>query len=46
MPELPDIEAFPRINALGFELFVIDETDFEFGLDLLISAVTHLRRSR
>ena len=46
MPDLPDIGAFPRINALGFELFVVDETDFEFGLDLLISAVTHLRRNR
>jgi AcrR family transcriptional regulator len=46
LPELPDIEQFPRINALGLELFVIDETDFEFGLDLLIEAVTHLRRSR
>lgn len=46
LPALPAVEQFPRINALGFELFVIDETDFEFGLDLLIEAVAHLRRTR
>lgn len=45
-PQLPDVTEFPRISALGCELFVIDETDFEFGLDLLIQAVTHLRGSR
>jgi AcrR family transcriptional regulator len=46
LPELPDAEQFPRINALGLALFVIDDTDFDFGLDLLIEAVTHLRRTR
>lgn len=46
LPDLPAVEDFPRINALGFELFVIDESDFEFGLDLLIQAVTQLRGSR
>jgi hypothetical protein len=45
-PAPADLEAFPRIAALGFDLFVIDESDFEFGLNLLIEAVTHLRRER
>jgi hypothetical protein len=40
------LDAFPRIGALGLDLFVVDDTDFEFGLDLLISAVTRLRSQR
>jgi hypothetical protein len=46
LPELPDAAEFPRIAALGSDLFVIDESDFEFGLDLLIAAVSDLRGSR
>jgi AcrR family transcriptional regulator len=46
MPALPPVEEFPRITALGSDLLVIDESDFEFGLDLLIQAVTQLRRNR
>ena len=36
---------YPRIAALGLDL-LIDESDFEFGLDLMIRAVTQLRGSR
>lgn len=45
-PDLPSAEQYPRISALGLELFVIDSSDFEFGLDLLIEAVTRLRAGR
>ncbi len=44
-PDPAGLEQYPRIAALGLDLF-IDESDFEFGLDLLISAVTDLRRER
>ncbi len=46
LPEPSGLAAFPRIDALGADLFLIDESDFEFGLDLMIAAVTQLRRSR
>lgn len=46
LPEPPGIERFPRINALGLDLFAVDESDFEFGLDLMIQTVTRLRGER
>jgi AcrR family transcriptional regulator len=39
------LERYPRIGALGLDL-LIDESDFEFGLDLMIQAVSQLRRTR
>jgi AcrR family transcriptional regulator len=46
LPDLAPTGQYPRIHALGFDLFLVDETDFEFGLDLLIDAVAHLRATR
>jgi AcrR family transcriptional regulator len=46
LPEPLGLPDYPRINALGTALFAVDESDFEFGLDLMIGAVTHLRRAR
>ncbi len=37
-------EEFPRIAALGPGLFLVDDSDFEFGLNLLIHAITALQR--
>lgn len=43
LTEIP-AEDYPRICGLGVELFALDdERDFEFGLDLLITAITALR---
>ncbi|MBA3741657.1 TetR/AcrR family transcriptional regulator C-terminal domain-containing protein [Sporichthya sp.] len=46
LSEPPGIEKFPRINNLGLDLFAVDESDFEFGLDLMIQTVTQLRAGR
>ena len=46
LPEPVRRANYPRIDALGLELYRVDESDFEFGLDLMIQAVTHLRRDR
>lgn len=43
LPELTDATQYPRIAELGLELFASDESDFEFGLDLLIQAMSSLR---
>jgi AcrR family transcriptional regulator len=45
LPDPAPSAQYPRIHALGLDLFVLDETDFEFGLDLLIAAVTRLREA-
>ncbi|GAA0636530.1 TetR/AcrR family transcriptional regulator C-terminal domain-containing protein [Sporichthya brevicatena] len=44
-PDPAVLARYPRIAALGVDV-TVDETDFDFGLDLLIDAVTHLRGSR
>ncbi|WP_019872866.1 TetR/AcrR family transcriptional regulator C-terminal domain-containing protein [Sporichthya polymorpha] len=44
-PDPAELARYPRIAALGVDV-TVDETDFDFGLDLLIDAVTHLRGSR
>jgi AcrR family transcriptional regulator len=46
LPDPADLEQYPRISAPGLDLFRVDESDFEFGLDLMIKAVTDLRRGR
>lgn len=43
-PEVVNAEQFPRIAALGFDLFIVDDSDFEFGLNLLIQAIAQLQR--
>lgn len=45
-PDPAGLEAYPRITALGPDLFTVDDSDFEFGLDLMIQAVTDLRAHR
>lgn len=46
LPDPAGLEKFPRINALGLDLFGVDDNDFEFGLDLMVQAVTQLRGDR
>jgi AcrR family transcriptional regulator len=46
VPDPAGLAAYPRIHALGLDLFLVDQSDFEFGLDLMIQAVTHLRPHR